>query len=91
MFPMVVFDFSILQASQKIQDWLTNCARDMSAKVGLNMQWETPLGLTVRQPYIRKTSNRLNEVTTDCDKPETNQRDFLCQWFQQPKLVSVQS
>ena len=42
-----------MQASQGIQNWLTECATFMASDLQLNMQWETPLGLVVRQPYVK--------------------------------------
>merc|ERR1719403_638827 len=40
----------LFEASQEIQDWLTECA-DMIASCGENITWVTPLGLPVVQPY----------------------------------------
>lgn len=40
-------------STKEIQDWLTDCARLISATCGQNVQWITPLGLPVVQPYNR--------------------------------------
>jgi DNA-directed RNA polymerase len=35
------------------QDWFTECARLISQVCGQNVEWLTPLGLPVVQPYSR--------------------------------------
>lgn len=35
------------------QDWFTECARLISHVCGQNVEWVTPLGLPVVQPYSR--------------------------------------
>ena len=44
----------LFQASQEIQAWLTDCATFLSKEMQECVQWETPLGFAVRQPYVRK-------------------------------------
>ena len=44
----------LFQASQEIQAWLTDCAVFLSKEMQECVQWETPLGFAVRQPYVRK-------------------------------------
>lgn len=40
------------------QDWFTECARVISHSCGQTVEWSTPLGLPVVQPY-----NRRNKLT----------------------------
>lgn len=35
------------------QDWFTECARVIATICGQNVEWVTPLGLPVVQPYSR--------------------------------------
>lgn len=39
------------------QDWFTECARVISQSCGQSVEWITPLGLPVVQPYNRKNKN----------------------------------
>uniref|UniRef100_A0A182MFM0 DNA-directed RNA polymerase n=1 Tax=Anopheles culicifacies TaxID=139723 RepID=A0A182MFM0_9DIPT len=40
-------------SAKEIQDWFTDCARLISAVCAQNVEWVTPLGLPVVQPYNR--------------------------------------
>lgn len=40
-------------STKEIQDWFTECAKYISATAGKNVEWITPLGLPVVQPYTR--------------------------------------
>lgn len=40
-------------STKEIQDWFTECARHISTTKGDNVEWYTPLGLPVVQPYSR--------------------------------------
>ncbi|XP_012257403.2 DNA-directed RNA polymerase, mitochondrial isoform X1 [Athalia rosae] len=42
-------------STKLIQDWLTESARVISSTCGKNIEWVTPLGLHVVQPYSRPT------------------------------------
>jgi DNA-directed RNA polymerase len=42
-------------STKEIQDWFTDCARLISAICTENVEWITPLGLPVVQPYSRST------------------------------------
>lgn len=44
---------SMFTSTREIQDWFTECARLISAVNGQNVEWITPLGLPVVQPYSR--------------------------------------
>ena len=56
----------LFEASQEIQDWLTECA-DMIASCGENVSWVTPLGLPVVQPYTYLVAKKkgVSGVTMD--------------------------
>ncbi|GBN00636.1 DNA-directed RNA polymerase, mitochondrial [Araneus ventricosus] len=41
-------------ATQEIQDWLTDCAEQITKVSGDPLKWVTPLGLPVIQPYHKK-------------------------------------
>ncbi|XP_050428199.1 DNA-directed RNA polymerase, mitochondrial [Adelges cooleyi] len=44
-------------STKEIQDWFTECARMISQSCGRSVEWVTPLGLPVVQPYNRKFKN----------------------------------
>jgi DNA-directed RNA polymerase len=44
----------MFEASQEIQAWLTDSATVISKHMLQCVEWETPLGLKVLQPYIKK-------------------------------------
>ncbi|XP_059474955.1 DNA-directed RNA polymerase, mitochondrial [Neocloeon triangulifer] len=46
---------SLFTSAKEIQDWLTDCARLISRIKSKNVEWVTPLGLPVVQPYIKET------------------------------------
>lgn len=57
-------------STREIQDWFTECARVISGTCGKNVEWITPLGLPVVQPYnrqdpYRQTSSRIFNASTD--------------------------
>uniref|UniRef100_A0A6M2DMP6 DNA-directed RNA polymerase n=1 Tax=Xenopsylla cheopis TaxID=163159 RepID=A0A6M2DMP6_XENCH len=54
-------------STKEIQDWFTECARLISAVCGQNVEWVTPLGLPIVQPYHRstKTVDISNNKITD--------------------------
>ncbi|XP_075153749.1 mitochondrial RNA polymerase [Haematobia irritans] len=65
-------------STREIQDWFTECARLISGVCGKNVEWITPLGLPVVQPYNRqeykhnqKTNVRVSEamITDMYEKP----------------------
>ena len=43
----------MFEASQKIQAWFTECALAISDDFKQLVEWETPLGLHVVQPYTK--------------------------------------
>lgn len=51
----------MFKSAREIQDWFTECARLVCTVRGQNMEWITPLGLPVVQPYSkihRTTGNK---------------------------------
>ncbi|XP_076247512.1 mitochondrial RNA polymerase isoform X2 [Calliopsis andreniformis] len=55
---------SMFESARQIQDWLTTCARIISKNCNSNVEWITPLGLPIVQPYLKgKTSNSNKEDT----------------------------
>lgn len=40
-------------STREIQDWFTECARLISSVCSANVEWVTPLGLPIVQPYFR--------------------------------------
>lgn len=52
-------------STKEIQDWFTDCARHISSVCGQNVEWITPLGLPVVQPYNRheKHNDHLSKNT----------------------------
>ncbi|GJQ79965.1 hypothetical protein Trydic_g9443 [Trypoxylus dichotomus] len=56
---------SMFTSTREIQDWFTECARLISSVCGANVEWVTPLGLPIVQPYFRykmTTSNGFYET-----------------------------
>lgn len=64
-------------STKEIQDWFTDCARLISATCGQSVQWITPLGLPVIQPYSRGDKKSVGRnpgfvskfATDSCAKP----------------------
>lgn len=49
----------MFKSAREIQDWFTACARIISCTCGENVEWITPLGLPIVQPYNKqKTTQR---------------------------------
>jgi len=49
----------MFSSAREIQDWLTDSAKIICAVAGRNVEWVTPLGLPVVQPYVKNTSEHL--------------------------------
>lgn len=67
----------MFDSARQIQDWFTECAQIISDKKKKNVEWITPLGLPVVQPYSKKTPsrNKLNDVPIDsCESPNTGKQ-----------------
>ncbi|KAF2353919.1 DNA-directed RNA polymerase phage-type [Trinorchestia longiramus] len=46
----------MFEATKKIQDWFTECASLISKVCGECVEWVTPLGLPISQPYYKQCS-----------------------------------
>ncbi|CAH2250123.1 jg6848 [Pararge aegeria aegeria] len=46
----------MFSSTKLIQDWFTDCAKVISGVCGESVEWVTPLGLPVLQPYYRRGS-----------------------------------
>lgn len=44
---------TMFTSTKEIQDWFTECARLISSVCGENVEWVTPLGLPIVQPYFK--------------------------------------
>ncbi|KAL3272879.1 hypothetical protein HHI36_014339 [Cryptolaemus montrouzieri] len=44
---------TMFTSTKEIQDWFTECARLISAVAGHHMEWITPMGLPIVQPYFK--------------------------------------
>lgn len=44
----------IFKSANEIQDWFTDCARYITKQRNMHVEWTTPLGLPVVQPYTSK-------------------------------------
>lgn len=44
---------SMFTSTREIQDWFTECARLISSVCGENVEWVTPMGLPIVQPYFK--------------------------------------
>ncbi|KAJ8712475.1 hypothetical protein PYW07_005317 [Mythimna separata] len=60
-------------STKLIQDWFTDCAKLISAVCGESVEWVTPLGLPVVQPYYRRAG-----VTTGQYRPALDQHQRPC-------------
>ncbi|XP_017756458.1 PREDICTED: DNA-directed RNA polymerase, mitochondrial [Eufriesea mexicana] len=57
----------MFQSARQIQDWFITCAQIISSVCGENVEWITPLGFPVIQPYVK-----LQKISTNyiCRKPD---------------------
>uniref|UniRef100_A0A8C0FSB5 DNA-directed RNA polymerase n=1 Tax=Bubo bubo TaxID=30461 RepID=A0A8C0FSB5_BUBBB len=60
----------MFSATRDIQNWLTESAK-LIAQSGQTVEWVTPLGLPIVQPYYRSKSTLLPPPTLCCRKPDT--------------------
>ncbi|XP_043493489.1 DNA-directed RNA polymerase, mitochondrial isoform X2 [Polistes fuscatus] len=44
---------TMFESARTIQDWFTNCAYIISTIFGESIEWKTPLGFQILQPYIK--------------------------------------
>ncbi|XP_076381609.1 mitochondrial RNA polymerase isoform X2 [Megalopta genalis] len=55
---------TMFKSAREIQDWLTSCARIISSVCCENIEWVTPLGLPIIQPYIKSVQKSENNKQT---------------------------
>lgn len=55
-FPLLWFHSPIFINLLNLQDWFTDCARTICSTSNKCVEWETPLGLPVIQPYVKTKS-----------------------------------
>ncbi|XP_011259925.2 DNA-directed RNA polymerase, mitochondrial isoform X1 [Camponotus floridanus] len=48
---------TMFTGAKEIQDWFTDCARVISTRCNQYVQWVTPLGLPVLQPYFKRVKS----------------------------------
>lgn len=48
---------TMFTSAKEIQDWFTDCARVISTRCNQYVQWVTPLGLPVLQPYYKRVKS----------------------------------
>ncbi|KFB46178.1 DNA-directed RNA polymerase [Anopheles sinensis] len=68
-------------SAKEIQDWFTDCARLISAVCAQNVEWVTPLGLPVVQPYNR--SDRPTANSKSVQLPE----HFSMDSYEKPNIM----
>lgn len=49
----------MFKSAKQIQDWFTECARIISSIYCENVEWITPLGLPIIQPYIKQSTSNI--------------------------------
>lgn len=68
-------------STKEIQDWLTDCARLISTVRAQNVEWVTPLGLPVVQPY-----NRFDKIKSFAKATKLNEH-FSIDTFEMPNIM----
>ncbi|PBC25264.1 DNA-directed RNA polymerase [Apis cerana cerana] len=58
----------MFKSAREIQDWFTECARIISSICCENVEWITPLGLPIVQPYLKQ---KLNTYVKKNEKSDT--------------------
>ncbi|XP_066992363.2 DNA-directed RNA polymerase, mitochondrial [Anabrus simplex] len=69
-------------STKEIQDWFTDCARLISQVCGQNVEWVTPLGLPIVQPY-----NRFNKKLFFSNQNNKLQEHFCMDSFERPNVM----
>ncbi|CAK9801498.1 DNA-directed RNA polymerase, mitochondrial [Anthophora quadrimaculata] len=60
---------TMFKSAREIQDWLTACARIISSVCHANVEWTTPLGFPIVQPYIKQKFHK--KFLKIVEKPDT--------------------
>ncbi|CAG2058242.1 unnamed protein product, partial [Timema podura] len=83
---LVMKTFESLQemftSTKEIQDWFTECARLISQVCGQNVEWVTPLGFPVVQPY-----NRFNKLVAPHLQAKKLQEHYNMDMFERPNVM----
>lgn len=69
-------------STREIQDWFTDCAKLISTVCGQNLEWITPLGLPVVQPY-----NKLDKFKTVGGKNSRLDENFAIDTYMKPNIM----
>ncbi|CAL7943645.1 unnamed protein product [Xylocopa violacea] len=64
---------SMFKSAREIQDWFTECANIISSTCYESVEWITPLGLPIVQPYIKQQKNIKNYINGN-EKPDTKKQ-----------------
>uniref|UniRef100_A0A1L8DGQ1 DNA-directed RNA polymerase n=2 Tax=Nyssomyia neivai TaxID=330878 RepID=A0A1L8DGQ1_9DIPT len=70
----------MFKSAREIQDWFTHCARLISTVRFQNVEWVTPLGLPVVQPY-----NRIDRITRQ--KGNKMGENFAIDMYEKPNIM----
>ncbi|XP_043277572.1 DNA-directed RNA polymerase, mitochondrial [Venturia canescens] len=63
---------TMFESAREIQDWFTECARIISISCGQNVEWVTPLGLPIVQPYTKQDKySPMKDNIIYMDRPNT--------------------
>ncbi|XP_058805084.1 DNA-directed RNA polymerase, mitochondrial isoform X3 [Phymastichus coffea] len=62
---------TMFKSAREIQDWFTECARLVCASREQNMEWVTPLGLPVVQPYSKFCQPPTNQTIYTYFSPDS--------------------
>ncbi|XP_064459637.1 DNA-directed RNA polymerase, mitochondrial-like [Ornithodoros turicata] len=71
-------------ATREIQDWFTHCAKLISQVCGQPVEWVTPLGLPVVQPYHRSTTSK-SPISFGDRIPQSYSTNF--EMYQRPNIM----
>ncbi|XP_076661503.1 mitochondrial RNA polymerase [Halictus rubicundus] len=60
---------TMFKSAREIQDWFTSCARIISTVCCEEVEWVTPLGLPIIQPYVKQLKKSENKKSNE--KPDS--------------------
>lgn len=71
---------NMFESAREIQNWFTDCASVITIRCNQYIQWVTPMGLPVIQPYSKHNSDyQKQEINTPMRKPKFRKLDTLKQ------------
>ncbi|XP_054716419.1 DNA-directed RNA polymerase, mitochondrial-like [Uloborus diversus] len=73
-------------ATKQIQDWLTDCAEQITRVSGDTLEWVTPLGFPVVQPYHKETSVRSSKYCISLGQEPLTAYDSRYEPYQLPNI-----